>query len=354
MLDMPLSKSALQLGAQCQRMLWLKYNRPYRADIYGAEAAEQEQFRIGNVVGKAAQGYFGEEGTVIIDTDAGFSPEHYADYAAQTDAAMADPDVHTIAEATFYTGDLVVFVDILHRNPDGGWDIYEVKAAGYIGPVHVRDAAWQTYVARELCGVEIVDTYLMHPNADWHQIEKHGECVPEDFEIVDDFTNFIYDYSTGKIGSTEKNWMEGMTIGETIDHLVDMVTWKKPPVCEVEPDKGFCCSSPYPCNWTGACKQMLAKEEKREEMENRDWRDYTDAELEDLAESYRMDLQEDGSRWVCQASENTEEYVHYMVKRAIFDGVPQEEAETALDSRLWDLGDFEQAYGFGNDPEDCC
>lgn len=260
MLDTPLSKSALQLGAQCPRMLWLKYNRVYNSDVYGAEEAEQEQFRIGNIVGEAAQGYFGEDGLVVINTDRGFSPEYYAEYAAETSSAMADPDVYSIAEATFYTGDLVVFVDVLHRNPDGGWDIYEVKATNRIGPVHVRDASWQTYVARELCGVDIRNTYLMHPYAGWQQIEARGGTDPDDFEVVDDFSDFIYNYSTG-MPSPEDGWLNGLTIPDAIEYLSDMVTWDMPPACEVQPGRGICCNSPYKCNWIGACQRMLEDEE---------------------------------------------------------------------------------------------
>lgn len=263
MLDTPLSKSALQMGAQCPRMLWLKYNRVYKADLVGSEEAEQEQFRIGNIVGEAAQGYFGEDGLVVINTDRGFSSEYYSEYAAETESAMNDPEVDTIAEATFYTGDLVVFVDVLHRNPDGGWDIYEVKATNRIGPVHVRDASWQTYVARELCGVDIRNTYLMHPYAGWQRIEAHGGCDPDDFEVVDDFTNFIYNYSTG-MSSPEPGWLNGLTIEEAIDFLSDMVTWELPPALECEPGRGECCCAPYRCNWIGACEQMQADEEEME------------------------------------------------------------------------------------------
>ena len=174
----PLSKSALQAGAQCPRMLWIRYNMPRTADLRGEDESGQEQFAIGNLVGEAAQAYYENEvgQTVVINTDRGFSPDNYASYAQETADYMSDPNVICIAEATFYTGDLVVFVDLLHRNPAGGWDIVEVKATNRIGPVHVRDASWQTYVARELCGVDIRNTYLMHPYAGWKHVTNAGDC----------------------------------------------------------------------------------------------------------------------------------------------------------------------------------
>lgn len=259
MSDMPLSKSALQAGAQCPRMLWFRYNAGRYADLVGSEESDQEQFEIGNIVGAAAQGYFTDGDTVIINTERGFAPENYREYARETANFMMDPNICCIAEATFYTGDLVVFVDLLHRNPAGGWDIYEVKSTNRIGPVHVRDAAWQTYVARSLCGVEIRNTYLMHPYAGWQRIAEKGYADQDDFEVVDDFTDFIYRYSTGA-PSVEDNWLNGLTIADSIAYLEDMIHWDMPPACECDPGYGNCCNSPYRCNYVGLCKKTLEVE----------------------------------------------------------------------------------------------
>lgn len=266
MLDMPLSKSALQAGAQCPRMLWLRYNMGRFADLVGEDEADQEQFDIGNIVGEAAQGYFDDGETVVINTDRGFSPENYPIYARETAEYMRDPNITCIAEATFYTGDLVVFVDLLHRNPTGGWDIYEVKSTNRIGPVHVRDASWQTYVARSLCGVNVKNTYLMHPYAGWQRISARDYVDPDDFEVVDDFTDFIYNYSCGA-PSPEQGWLNGLTIEDAIEYLTDMVTWEVPPACEGEPGYGNCCNSPYRCNYVGICQKMLEEEEAEADIE---------------------------------------------------------------------------------------
>lgn len=263
----PLSKSALQAGAQCPRMLWIRYNMPNESDEINDEA-RQEVFAIGNLVGEAAQHYFeNEQGkTVVINTDRGFSPDNYSIYAQETEQYMSDPDVVCIAEATFFTGDLIVFVDLLHRNPNGGWDIIEVKATKNIGPVHVRDAAWQTYVARELCGIDIRNTYLMHPYKGWqHVTTEDGYSIPDNFELVDDFADFIYNYSTG-MPSPENAWLSGQTIAESISLLSNIVKWEYPPVCTCEPGYGIECCSPYRCNFVGQCKKMCEDERAHPEM----------------------------------------------------------------------------------------
>lgn len=250
MLNKPLSKTALQQGAQCPRMLWIKYNMPCSGD--SNDGSPQEQFEIGNIVGAAARGYFDEEdgeGTcVLINTDRGFDPSNYRSYANETAAAMRDSNIKTIAEATFYTGDLVVFVDLLHRNPNGGWDIYEVKSSNRVSPIHAQDAAWQTYVARNLCGVDIRNTYLMHPYQGWSAIASKSHTDKNDFEIVDQFSGWIDQQSRGR------------EVADKIDYLSKMVTEPVPPSCDCTPGKGECCCSPYRCGYINQCRKMMEQE----------------------------------------------------------------------------------------------
>lgn len=159
-------------------MLWFRYNRGSQGDMSKGEEEQQAQILIGNMVGEVAQAYFDDGKTVVIDTSAGFSPENYDDYARQTADAMADPEVTCIAEAAFYTGDLIVFIDLFHRNDDGSWDIYEVKSSGLAKPVHAQDCAWQTYVVRTLCGVDVRNSYIMIPSAGWSIIsETNSPCT---------------------------------------------------------------------------------------------------------------------------------------------------------------------------------
>lgn len=245
----PLSKSALQVGAQCPRALWFRYYKSFEKDAVPDDNAE-EMFRIGNIVGGSARFYFDNfyddemSYSVTIDTDRGFSPEYYYDYAQQTANAMQDPNCHTIAEATFYVDDLVVFVDLLHRNPDGGWDIYEVKSSRQAKPVHVMDCSWQTYIVRDLCGVDIRNSYLMIPaRGNWYMDGQ--SCSPDDFIIVDTYTDYIANYSrSGEIPAQ-------------INAFWDMLSNQSfpPPVPDDVDYIGSSdrCRSPYQCNFTGIC-----------------------------------------------------------------------------------------------------
>ena len=240
MLSRPLSKTALQQGAQCPRMLWIKYNMPSSTD--SNDNNDQEQFEIGNIIGQAARKYFNDGKTVMINTDRGFDPSNYNLYAQETINAMNDSEVATIAEATFYTGELIVFIDLLHRNENGGWDIYEVKSTNRVSPTHAQDAAWQTYVARTLCDVDIKNTYLMHPRSGWSNIASKSHTDKNDFEIVDMFSDWIRTQSV----STET--------AECIAYLSSMVKKPEPPACACEPGRGECCCSPYRCNFVNRCR----------------------------------------------------------------------------------------------------
>jgi len=250
----PLSKSALQLGAQCPRLLWFKYHMPRSCNPVSQDESANEQFEIGNLVGAAARHYFDDEPgyCLTIDTDRGFSPEYYREYAIQTMEAMDDLECHTIAEATFYVDDIVVFVDLLHRNPYGGWDIYEVKSSRQAKPVHARDCAWQTYVVRTLCGVDIRDSYLMVPARGTTRFYDDGECAKDVFIVVDDWSNWIYEQSVGS------------EIPASIAGFWDMLS--NPDAPPLLPDDvsdigdSTRCRSPYQCQFSGICRECALAE----------------------------------------------------------------------------------------------
>ena len=242
MLDKPLSKSALQQGDQCPRMLWIRYNMPYDTD-YSRDERDTTMFEIGDMVGAAAQEFF--ENTVVINTDRGFSPDNYAGYAAQTQAYMDDPDVDCIAEATFLYDDVVVFVDLLKREfEDDGtevWDIYEVKASGMIQPHQAKDAAWQTHIARE-CGVPIRTTYLLHPGSGGIYSFSTGVGT---FEVVDMFSDWI------------DRAADSAELADDIEYYKQMVQEECPPRCEGTPGRCECCNAPYTCNYQNKCRELF-------------------------------------------------------------------------------------------------
>lgn len=79
--------------------------------------------------------------------------------------------------------------------------------------------------------------------------------------------------------------------------------------------------------------------------------DYTTEELQALADAYEAEREEDGSRYVCEISDEAREYVTYMVEAAIADGADPDDAEDAYDSCLWDLDDVVERYGFISEEE---
>lgn len=260
MLEKPLSKTALQQGAQCPRMLWIKHNMPYATDKIiasdqniadEADSVEtEEQFVIGDIVGEAALKYFPQESSVLIDTSKmGFSPEAYIEYAQQTKDYMNDPNITCIAEAAFYDGDLIVFVDFLNRNEYGSWDIYECKSSRHVGPIHAQDAAWQTWVVmyNKPNPTSIGKTYLIHPMYGWYNfsIETDDAKISDLFEVVDDYSDWI------------REQVESGEIGRRIEELIEVVKAETPPKCVMCPGKDDRCFSPYQCNYIMKCTELF-------------------------------------------------------------------------------------------------
>ena len=249
-LPRPLSKTALQQGAQCPRMLWIRYNMPWATNS-DYDPADQAQFEIGNIVGEAAQNLYDKDERVTINTsELGFSPEAYSTYVAQTQAAMDDPSINCIAEAAFYYDDVIVFVDLLVRAYDEygepiGWSIYEVKASSMIAPHQVRDALWQAHIA-DLCGCDLVGIYLLHPARGTTAFVE--DRAGQDFEVVDMWSDWLY------------NNYRNSSIDDEIEEIKDMVVQEEPPACEGTPGRCECCHYPYDCVYTEKCQEIFDEE----------------------------------------------------------------------------------------------
>jgi len=91
-------------------------------------------------------------------------------------------DNYPIAEASFIYKDLFCAVDILVKNDDGSYDIYEVKASTDVNKHlvdYIPDVAFQKYVLKQ-CGLKIAHCHLLHLNKEY---VRHGEIVPNQLLI---------------------------------------------------------------------------------------------------------------------------------------------------------------------------
>lgn len=149
-----LSKSRFTAGLQCHKQLWWRVHEPDAPELV-PDAARQEIFDQGHVVGAAAQARF--PGGVLID-----APHREFDArVAQTRAAI-DAGAPVIFEASFFADDVFVAVDVLERTGTG-WTLVEVKSATKVKAQYIPDAAVQLHVLRA-AGLAVDRVELMHLN----------------------------------------------------------------------------------------------------------------------------------------------------------------------------------------------
>lgn len=151
-----LSKSKYLVGRQCPKRLWLEARR--RDLLLPPSPARERVFAQGHEVGRLARERF--PGGILISED----PLNWRAALIETAKALSD-GARVLFEPCFFYDDTIARADVLSRNEDGSFDIYEVKSNTGPKPEHVLDLAVQTYVY-EGSGLAIRKTYLMHLNGD--------------------------------------------------------------------------------------------------------------------------------------------------------------------------------------------
>ena len=170
-----LSKSNFMQFLRCSCELWLAKQRP---ELFPpTDSALQRIFDEGNVVDQWARKLF--PGAINVD---GFGMPA----AITTKKAIAAGSV-ALLQPTFMTSKLSCRSDILTKNADGSWDIYEVKSSTDVKEVHVIDVAFQR-ICLEEAGVRVAKTHLVHVN---NQYVRQGDIDPSQLFTVKDITHEV-------------------------------------------------------------------------------------------------------------------------------------------------------------------
>ena len=150
----------------CNKYAWLDKYKKEEKTAYSEFT--KYLFEIGHVVGDLAKKYFNIDADATVLKEDG-SPDNTAMIEKTKDLVQAG--VKIIAEASFVFEGLFCSVDILEKNDDGTYNIYEVKSSkaepkkniGYYKVVkerYVIDAAYQQYVL-ENCGYKIDKVFVV-------------------------------------------------------------------------------------------------------------------------------------------------------------------------------------------------
>ena len=149
----------------CNKFAWLeKYMPEKKASV---DEFTQSLFDNGHKVGELAKEYFGVE--VDLSSTKADGSQDSAKMLVETERHMK-LETKVIAEASFCYDGCFCSVDILVRNDDGTYDMYEVKSSKEkkpqkknprpIEPRYIKDASYQRYVL-ENCGVSLKRVYLV-------------------------------------------------------------------------------------------------------------------------------------------------------------------------------------------------
>ena len=148
-----LSKSRLAAFEQCPKRLWLAVHRP---DVAVVDAGAMIRFGVGHEAGAIACSFYPNGVMIGAEPDLGAALE-------STRALIAAGEVDVIFEATFAHDGILVRVDVLEADGDGGWRVAEVKSSTGVKDYHLGDLATQLWVMSE-CGIRVSAAVIRHIN----------------------------------------------------------------------------------------------------------------------------------------------------------------------------------------------
>jgi hypothetical protein len=146
-----LSKSKIAAFEHCPKRLWLQI---HHRELGKFDAATLARFRFGHEVGERAR--FVVPDGILVDP----LPDIPAALARTAELLTLVPP-RPIFEATFQHEDVLVCVDILDPDGEGGWRAIEVKATSRVGSHHLADLATQVWTMLG-CGVKVSSAAIRH------------------------------------------------------------------------------------------------------------------------------------------------------------------------------------------------
>lgn len=146
-----LSKSKITMFEQCPKRLWLGTHRPELAE---QDAGAEARFATGHAVGALA--------CSLLPTGTMVEAEPDLTVALETTRALLDAGHdEPIFEATLAHDGVIVRIDILEPDGDGGWRMAEVKSSTSAKDYHLGDIATQLWVARQ-AGLPVSSAAIRH------------------------------------------------------------------------------------------------------------------------------------------------------------------------------------------------
>ncbi|RED48805.1 DUF2779 domain-containing protein [Seonamhaeicola aphaedonensis] len=175
---MQLTKTNFIQYLQCPESLWLLKNKPENYPNGEFSLFLEKLVTEGYEVEAYAQDLFPEG----LKLESFVSPE-------KTKAKLSENHSHFFQPAFETAKGALAVIDILEKNQDGSYNIYEVKSSTSIHTDkkhnHLKDACFQKYVMTE-CGYNISKVFIIHLNKEY---VKNGEINPNELLEIKDVTD---------------------------------------------------------------------------------------------------------------------------------------------------------------------
>jgi hypothetical protein len=218
-----LSKSSFLKGLQCEKQLYLyKYHYDWKDEI---DEAQEAIFERGHDVGKLAQQLFPNGVNASLDDPLKSLQQ------VQLTQELIENGEKVIYEAAFQYDDVLVIADILVKEKNNKWKIYEVKSSTEVKEEHIPDAAIQYYVISN-SDLNVTDTSLIYIN---NKYVRKGELDLKKLFNIESVHELVLEQQESVI--------------EKIQRFKEVLKKKNIPDIDVGPY----CSSPYDCSFLGHC-----------------------------------------------------------------------------------------------------
>ena len=208
-----LSKTSYMKGCQCRKLLYLYKHSPSLRDPISAET--RAKFTGGHSFEDVFRDAYYPNGKSVESILQG-----YVQFYPFLTELLLHQGVDTLFEPAFVHNKTLVLVDVLNKQPDGSWELIEIKNSKFLKEVFIHDAALQYHV---------VSNKL--PNLSKVQIVLNQNNQPEYYDV------------------TAEVLCRQQAIEKRIAHFQEILAEDYVP----DIDTGFQCYKPYKCDFFGFC-----------------------------------------------------------------------------------------------------
>ncbi|HCC05415.1 TPA: hypothetical protein DEP58_03890 [Patescibacteria group bacterium] len=181
---MILSKSNFLLYLRHPAWLWLeKHNKSILPEV---DDNTQAIFDAGNLFETYAEQLFPEGVTLGYKTNGKFDGKKYWALPETTQRALEEK-VPVLFQGRLEIQGITCIFDVLERNENGTYNLYEIKSSTKAKPEHEHDLAFQTIVL-ESSGLSIESMFVIHVN---NEYVRNGTIPPEEITDITEVTSAV-------------------------------------------------------------------------------------------------------------------------------------------------------------------